>query len=180
MPIKDQFGSLNCLVNNAGVSEAFGIPVESLSLEQWNRIISINLTGYFLVTKNALPLMKLSGGSIVNIASTRALQSEADCEAYAASKGGVLALTHSLAISQGPQIRVNSISPGWVSVGPWKKSPHNDPLSLAEHEQHPVGRVGKPEDIASMASYLLSQKAEFITGQNFVVDGGMTKKMVYI
>jgi NAD(P)-dependent dehydrogenase (short-subunit alcohol dehydrogenase family) len=120
-------------------------------------------------------------GSIVNIASTRALQSEANTEAYSASKGGVVALTHALAVSLGPDIRVNCISPGWIAVDDWKKSARRKQpvLRPEDHAQHPVGRVGHPEDIAALAAYLISSKASFITGQNFVVDGGMTKKMIY-
>jgi len=120
-------------------------------------------------------------GAIVNIASTRAIQSEPNTEAYSASKGGILALTHSLAMSLGPDIRVNCISPGWIDVSEWKKSqqakkPH---LTKMDHAQHPAGRVGKPEDIAALVAFLISDEAGFITGQNFVVDGGMTKKMIY-
>ena len=108
--------------------------------------------------------------------------SEPDTEAYSASKGGIVALTHALAISLGPDIRVNCISPGWIEVSQHKKSVmKKDPvLSDADHQQHPVGRVGKAEDIASMALFLADPANGFITGQNFIVDGGMTKKMIYV
>jgi NAD(P)-dependent dehydrogenase (short-subunit alcohol dehydrogenase family) len=119
---------------------------------------------------------------IINIASTRALMSEPNTEAYSASKGGLLALTHALAISLGPDIRVNCISPGWIEVSEWKKQAtrHNAELTEQDHQQHPAGRVGKPEDIASLAVYFASPEADFITGANFVIDGGMTKKMIYL
>ncbi len=108
--------------------------------------------------------------------------SEPHTEAYSASKGGLWALTHALAMSLGPEIRVNSISPGWIDVRDSKKHDAHGrpPLTEADHTQHPVGRVGEPKDIAEMALYLCSEQAGFITGQDFVVDGGMTKKMIYL
>jgi NAD(P)-dependent dehydrogenase (short-subunit alcohol dehydrogenase family) len=110
---------------------------------------------------------------VVNIASTRALQSEPDTEAYVAAKGGVVALTHALAISLGPQVRVNCVSPGWIDTG-------RSRLRRADHAQHPAGRVGRGEDVAELACYLLSERSGFTTGANFVVDGGMTRKMIYV
>ncbi len=108
--------------------------------------------------------------------------SEPNTEAYSVSKGGILALTHALAISLGPDIRVNCISPGWIEVSEWKKQAirQKPKLSEGDHQQHPVGRVGKPEDIASLVLYLASNEASFITGENFIVDGGMTRKMIYL
>ncbi len=118
---------------------------------------------------------------MVNITSTRALQSEAHTEAYAASKGGIVALTHALAISLGDRVRVNAVSPGWIAVGEWRPPDRRraDDLRPVDHEQHPCGRVGKPEDVAAMVAFLISEAAAFVTGQNFVVDGGMTRKMIY-
>ncbi|MDD2617547.1 MAG: SDR family oxidoreductase, partial [Bacteroidales bacterium] len=98
---------------------------------------------------------------------------EPDGEAYGASKGGIVALTHALAMSLGPKTRVNCISPGWIEVENYQS------LSETDHNQHPAGRVGKVEDIAEAAYFLLSEKSGFTTGQNFVIDGGMTKKMIY-
>lgn len=175
------FCRLDGLINNAALANPYHDPVESLSLESWNRVIATNLTGSFLAAKHAVPHLREVGGSIINIASTRALQSEANTEAYAASKGALVALTHALAVSLGPAIRVNCISPGWIDVSEWqKRSERRAPeLSDKDHLQHPAGRVGTPEDVAAMAAYLLSEEAGFITGQNFVVDGGMTRKMIY-
>jgi NAD(P)-dependent dehydrogenase (short-subunit alcohol dehydrogenase family) len=167
----DHFGRLDALINNAGVGTSRKFNVEELPLEEWSRVLGINLTGYFLMAKHAAPFLRKAKGSIVNISSTRALMSERDTEAYAASKGGVVALTHALAVSLGPDVRVNCISPGWIETH--KDAKHSD----ADRLQHPAGRVGVPQDIAELADYLIS--AGFVTGQNFVADGGMTKKMIY-
>lgn len=176
-----RFGRLDSLINNAALANPYHAPIENLSLESWNRVIETNLTGSFLTVKHAVPHLREVGGSIINIGSTRALQSEANTEAYAASKGALLALTHALAVSLGPAIRINCISPGWIDVSEWqKRSERRVPeLSERDHLQHPAGRVGTPEDVASLAAFLLSEEAGFITGQNFVVDGGMTRKMIY-
>lgn len=176
----ERFGNISGLINNAAIQ--IDKPVTELTMEEWNRVIGTNLTGAFLCTKHGVEFLKKSKGSIINISSTRAFQSEPNTEAYSASKGGILALTHSLAISLGPEIRVNCISPGWIDVsGIKKKSRANQiELSKADHLQHPAGRVGKPEDIARMVLFLLDPKNDFITGQNFTIDGGMTKKMIYV
>ncbi len=175
------FGRIDFLVNNAGIAAAHLGPVESLPLEAWSRMIAVNLTGAFLCAKHAAPHLRASSGAIVNIASTRALMSEPDTEAYAASKGGIVALTHALAASLGPEVRVNCISPGWIDVRGWRKGGTGgvEPLAREHHAQHPAGRVGRPEDIASMVFHLLSPEQGFLTGQNIVVDGGMTRKMIY-
>jgi NAD(P)-dependent dehydrogenase (short-subunit alcohol dehydrogenase family) len=174
-------GRLDAVVNNAGIARAPRVPVEQLTLESWNRQLGVNLTGAFLMAKHAAPHLRTTRGVIVNVASTRALQSEANTEAYSASKGGLVALTHALAVSLGPAVRVNCVSPGWIDVSGWQKSARRKQatLSAGDHAQHPAGRVGTPEDIAAMVAFLLSDAAGFVTGQNFVVDGGMTKKMIY-
>lgn len=176
----EKFGNISGVINNAAIQ--IDKPVTELSVEEWNRVIGVNLTGAFLCSKHAAPFLKSTKGNIINISSTRAFQSEKNTEAYSASKGGILALTHALAVSLGPEIRVNCISPGWIDVsGIKKKSKVNQvELSEADHWQHPAGRVGKPEDIARMVLFLLDPENSFITGQNFVVDGGMTKKMIYV
>ncbi len=177
-----RFGRLDGLVNNAGIANPHQGSLAELSLQQWNRYLATNLGGAFLCCKHALPLLSRHGGAIVNIASTRALQSEPDTEAYAASKGGLLAFTHALAVSVGPAVRVNAILPGWIAIDAWRKpSARRMPeLSRADHAQHPAGRVGTPEDIGALAVQLLSDRSGFVTGQSFVVDGGMSVKMQYI
>jgi NAD(P)-dependent dehydrogenase (short-subunit alcohol dehydrogenase family) len=174
-----KFGNISGLINNAAIQ--IDKPVNELSLNEWNRVIGTNLTGAFLCVKHACDDLKKSKGCIINISSTRAFQSEPNTEAYSASKGGILALTHSLAISLGPEIRVNCISPGWIDVSGIKKNSiaHQIKLTEADHLQHPAGRVGKAEDISNLVLFLLNKENDFITGQNFIVDGGMTKKMIY-
>lgn len=175
-----RYGRLDAVINNAGLAGPENGPIEELDLAVWQRRLDVNLTGPFLVTKHAVPHLRKNGGAIVNIASTRALQSEPDTEAYAATKGGIVALTHALAVSLGPEIRVNCISPGWIDTRAWQDQEGEvPPLSESDHRQHPAGRVGQPEDIASLAAFLISGQAGFITGQNYVVDGGMTRKMIY-
>lgn len=166
-------GRLDVLINNAGVSEF--CPPEELSVERWDYILNTNLRASFLLTRLAAAEMKKTGGgSVVNIASTRALMSEKNSEAYAASKGGLLALTHAMALSYaGKKIRINCISPGWISTGDYEN------LREIDHQQHPSGRVGKPEDIARACLFLTDPANDFINGENVVIDGGMTRKMIY-
>lgn len=173
-----QFGRLDALVCNAAVANPHNGALESLSLAHWNRVLAVNLSGPMLLAKHCAPYLRAHCGAIVNLTSTRARQSEPDTEAYAASKGGLLALTHALAISLGPEIRVNAVSPGWIDArDPGER--RAEPLSDEDHAQHPAGRVGTVEDVAAMVAWLLSRQAGFVTGQEFVVDGGMTRKMIY-
>ncbi len=173
------FSRLHLLVNNAAIHA--NKPIGHLSVEEFRRVIDINLTGIFICSKYCETFLRNNRGSIVNIASTRAFQSEPNTEAYSASKGGVVSLTHALAISLGPEIRVNAISPGWIDVSALRKTAESQQLSLSEtdHLQHPSGRVGHASDIASMVLFLADPLNSFITGQNFIVDGGMTRKMIY-
>lgn len=175
------FGCPDVLVNNAGIN-ANG-PFLALKPADFDRVIAVNLRGAFLCSQAAARRMvkRKLGGAIINIASTRAFMSEPDTEAYTASKGGIVALTHGMAISLGGYgIRVNCISPGWIEVRDWKMSSRAraPKHSQADKQQHPVGRVGRPQDIAE-ACYFLAEQAAFMTGQNVIIDGGMTVKMIY-
>lgn len=178
----EPFGRLDALFNNAGVADPVNGPVEALDRTEWDRRLAPNLTGAFLCTKHAVPRLKTSsGGAIVNIASTRTYQSEPHTEAYAATKGGLAALTHALAVSLGPVVRVNVVCPGWVAVSDVQKTAERAPPGLrpVDHAQHPAGRVGRPRDGAALVVYLPAEEAGFVTGQSFVVDGGMMRRMQY-
>ncbi|GAB5352127.1 SDR family NAD(P)-dependent oxidoreductase [Qipengyuania sp. 483] len=171
---------LHCLVNNSGIADPYCGPLEDVALADWQAWIDASLTATFLVSRAALPhLRRAESASIANISSTRAVMSEPESFAYAAAKGGIDALTHSMAVTLGPKIRVNAIRPGWIETGPWQKSAarshpeHRD----KDRDQHPVGRIGTPEDIAGAVDYL--HGAGFVTGQHLNVDGGMTVKMIY-
>lgn len=175
-----RFGRLDALVVVAGIG-AF-VPLAELDLATWRRVLDVNLTGAYLLARATAPHLAVARGAIVTIGSTRAHQSEPNGEAYAASKGGLLALTHALAVSLGPAVRVNAVSPGWIEVGDRRPAAtartvhHSD----ADREQHPVGRVGVPEDVAAAVAYLLSDGSGFVTGQELVVDGGMSVRMRYV
>ena len=174
---------LACLVNNAAIADPYCGPLEALSLSDWNGWIDASLTAAFLCSRAAVPLLRRNGqdrvASIVNISSTRAVMSEPETFAYAASKGGIDALTHSMAVSLGPAIRVNAVRPGWIETRDWQKSSEREDVEHRPQDraQHPVGRVGRPQDIAEAVEYLAS--AHFVTGQHLDVDGGMTVKMIY-
>lgn len=170
----EAYQGIDILINNVGIS----IPKSpyELTIEEWDLVLNTNLRSIFLCSREAAKVMRRRGrGAIVNIASTRAFMSEPNTEAYAASKGGIIALTHALAVSLGPDhIQVNAISPGWIETGDYSQ------LREIDHLQHPAGRVGKPEDIARACLYLTDEESDFITGANIVIDGGMTRKMIYV
>lgn len=180
---REQNGRVVGVVNNAATT-APGDP-ERLPRERWDEVLAVNLTGPFLMSRLAAPALRAGAqgqgfsAAIVNIASSRALMSEPGTEAYSASKGGVLALTHALAMSLAPEIRVNAISPGWIDVSALRPGGTSQQLTREDHEQHPVGRVGLPQDVAAMVVFLIGSGATFMTGQNTVLDGGMTRKMIY-
>jgi len=170
--LMQKFGRLDAVVSNAGIM--IRKPLRRLTAAEWHRVIDTNLTATFLLARAAEKALRRSRGAIVTIASTRALMSEPNTESYSASKGGLLALTHALAVSLAPQVRVNCVSPGWIATKDYAG------LRRKDHAQHPAGRVGRPGDIAEIVAFLLDAKRSgFITGANFVVDGGMTRKMIY-
>ncbi|GAA0134304.1 glucose 1-dehydrogenase [Paenibacillus sp. YSY-4.3] len=171
--IERTYGRIDIVINNAGVSR-FKSPFE-LTVDEWDDVLNTNVRSCFLVTREAAKLMKKrGGGSVVNISSTRSLMSEPNSEAYAASKGAIVSLSHAMAVSLGTEgIRVNCISPGWIETGDYEG------LREIDHSQHPAGRVGKPEDIARACLYLTDPDNDFVTGIHLVVDGGMTRKMIY-
>ena len=145
--------------------------IDECTYEEFEYALKVGVTAPFYLTKLFMPYLS-DGASIVNIASSRDRMSQPQTESYTAAKGGISALTHAMAVSLSGKARVNSISPGWIdTTGSDIKGP--------DAVQQPAGRVGKPEDIASMVMYLCSDKAGFITGENICIDGGMTRLMIY-
>ena len=161
---------IDALVCNAGISA--NKPIAQLTLAEWSRVIAVNLTSTFLLVRAAETKLRTAKGSVATIASTRAHMSEANTEAYSASKGGLVALTHALAISLTPDVRVNCVSPGWIFT-------KGDPPRPEDHAFHPAGRVGEPDDIASVVAWLVGKDSGFVTGAEFIIDGGVTRKMIY-
>jgi NAD(P)-dependent dehydrogenase (short-subunit alcohol dehydrogenase family) len=171
--IINSYHKIDVLINNAAIMAHQNI--DNIGEEDWNKIININLRAPFFCSKEFALYHKENGyGRIINIASTRYLMSEENTEPYSASKGGILSLTHALAISfSDKNIIVNAISPGWIETKDY------DSLRKIDHLQHPSNRVGKPDDIANACLFLTDEKNDFINGENLVIDGGMTKKMIY-
>jgi NAD(P)-dependent dehydrogenase (short-subunit alcohol dehydrogenase family) len=169
--IKSNIDSLYSLINNAAI---FSHKIlEKQTFEEWENILSVNLTAPYILSKEFASFLKESQGHIINISSTRALMSEVGTEAYSASKGGISSLTHALSMSLSPEVKVNSISPGWINTDEEYITTKDDNL------QHPSGRVGIPDDVVDVVKFLLKNRG-FITGSDFVIDGGMTKKMIYV
>lgn len=164
----NDFGKVDFLINNAPPAM---LGINDCTYEQFEKALAVGVTAPFYLAK----LFKdhfVEGASIINISSSRDRQSQPNTESYTAAKGGIVALTHALAISLSGRVRVNSISPGWINTT-------ETDYKGEDATQHPVGRVGKPSDIAEAVMFLCSDKAGFITGENICIDGGMTKQMIY-
>ena len=162
------YGRVDYLINNAAPKS---VGITKGSYEDFEYAQRVGVTAPFYLTKLFMPYFS-HGSAVVNISSSRDRMSQPETESYTAAKGGISALTHALAVSLAGKARVNSISPGWIDT------------SYREYEgadaiQQPVGRVGNPDDIASMVMYLCSDMAGFITGENICIDGGMTRQMIY-
>ncbi len=166
--VVEKNGHVDCLINNA-LPMMKGI--DDCSWEEFSYALAVGVAAPFYLTKLLMPHFA-PGASVINIASSRDRMSQPQTESYTAAKGGIAALTHAMAISLAGKARVNSISPGWIDTA-------GSEITGADALQQPVGRVGKPEDIAEMVLFLCSGKAGFITGENICIDGGMTKLMIY-
>jgi NAD(P)-dependent dehydrogenase (short-subunit alcohol dehydrogenase family) len=179
--VADAFGHLDVLVNNAGIS-GVNKPTHEVTLEEWNRVISVNLNGVFLCTKHAIPYMRQAGGgSIINLSSIYGLVGAPDLPPYHAAKGGVRLMSKTDALFYAADgIRVNSVHPGFI----WTPMVENVCRELGDVEAarrhltklHPIGRLGEPEDIAYGILYLASDEAKFVTGSELVIDGGYTAR----
>ncbi len=173
------FGRLDVLFNNAGI--LIEAAVHEMSEADWDRILGVNLKGAFLVAKHAVrAMLRQGGGAIVNTASVNALVGDPDEAAYCASKAGVALLTKSMALAYAKDgIRVNAVCPGWVETRMFQQEADTRGVPLADYRtyagsQHPLGRVGRPEEIAQVVLFLASEEASYITGSLVVADGGYT------
>lgn len=176
-----QWGGVDVLINNVGIQPLeYYLPAHELPEEAWDRIIDVNLKSGFLMTKYAAPVMKQRGGGvIINTASVQGLQSAKGIAAYAASKGGMLSLTRQLALEYAADnIRVLAINPGTIETPLAAAGSGNDYEALRREgaKAHPIGRIGKPEEIASVVLFLASEGASFMTGEFVNVDGGLMAK----
>lgn len=170
--INEDYGAIHALVNNAGVSNFKSI--WEVDEQEWDDVLDTNLKSVFICSREAARYMTEDIRSIINMTSTRAFMSEPNTETYSASKGGIFALTHSLANTFSEKgIRVNSIAPGWIHTGDTAE------LRDVDHQQHLSGRVGEPADVARACLFLSNPQNSFITGECLNIDGGMTRKMIY-
>jgi meso-butanediol dehydrogenase / (S,S)-butanediol dehydrogenase / diacetyl reductase len=176
--IIDQAGALDILVNNAGIMREGS--VNNMPLEDWYQQIAVNLTAPFLLIRNALPLLKQSRGSIVNVGSIEGLGNNLGHAAYGASKAGLHGLTRAIAVDHG-EIRCNAVAPGWIET-----SLNEDFVESMDDVEafrnklktiHPVGRTGAPLEVANLICWLASSEASFVTGQVWVIDGGRMSKL---
>ena len=168
-------GHLDILVTAHGVQSRH--PSEEFPMEDWKRVLDVNLTAVFELCQLAAKqfMVQESKGKIITVASMLSFFGGYTVPAYAASKGGIYSLTHALALSLAQwHITVNSISPGWIETRDYEQ------LRPEDHAQHPSGRVGKPEDIARLCLFICQEENDFMNGENVTIDGGMTKKMIYI
>ncbi len=167
--IKKSYDAIHLIVHNACLSKQ-GI-LSGCSYEDFNYVLQVGVSAPYYMT-SLLKELFAKGASVVNITSTRAFMSQQDSESYSAAKGGIYALTHALSVSLRGVCRVNAIAPGWIQTTEYE-------ISEEDRVQHSVGRVGEVADIVHMVEYLSSEKASFINGQTFVVDGGMSTQMIY-
>ena len=164
----EEHGRVDFLINNAAPKS---VGITDGAYEDFEYALRVGVSAPFYLAKLFAPYFS-EGASIVNISSSRDRMSQPETESYTAAKGGISALTHSLAVSLAGKARVNSVSPGWIDN-------NYTVYEGADATQQPVGRVGKPTDIAYAVMYLCSDMAGFITGENICIDGGMTRQMIY-
>ena len=168
--VAQEFGDVHVLVNSAGIDLA--APLTETTSAEWDKIMSVNLRSGFLMCKHVVPLMRQSGASIVNISSAAGISPIRNRPAYIASKGGMIAFTKALALDLAPSIRVNCVCPGAVDTPLLQSSLRSDADREAVRARYPLGRIVKPEEIASVVAFLASEGASNITGAAIPVDGG--------
>jgi len=179
--LAERWEKLDILVNAAGIE--IEKTIEHTTLEEWNRIFAINVTGMFLTSKYALPLLRKSGGaSVINFGSYDGYIADPGLAAYCATKGAVHALTRAMACDHGPEgIRVNAICPGYVDTPMLQSffgsSGDIESLKQAVRDVHPMRSYGKPEDIANLVNWLASDEARYASGQLWVIDGGLSAQV---
>lgn len=173
-------GRLDILVNNAGYMQE--ARAEAMPLDAWERMLRINLTAPFLLIKAALPHLRVTRGAIVNIGSIEGIGCNPEHAAYSATKAGLHGLTRAIAVDHGAEgIRCNAVAPGWIDTDLAEAYIRGMPDPVAFRRNiaaiHPVGRTGRPEDVAAMVAWLASEEAAFVAGQTFVVDGGRMTRL---
>jgi NAD(P)-dependent dehydrogenase (short-subunit alcohol dehydrogenase family) len=180
--IVHEFGSLDVLINNAGIA-GVNKPTHEISREEWDKVMSVNVSGVFFCTKQAIPLMqKSAGGSIINMSSIYGIIGAADLPPYHASKGAVRLMSKNDALIYAKDnIRVNSIHPGFIWTPLVEELAKDSPIGVeAVRKQldnlHPIGHVGEPNDVAYGVLYLASDESKFVTGTELIIDGGYTAK----
>lgn len=175
--LREQPEGIHCLINNACLMRG-GI-LDGCDYEDFLYVQRVGVVAPYMLSR----LFKdhFQGlGSIVNLSSTRAFQSQPNTESYTAAKGGITALTHALAVSLAGVARVNSIAPGWIDTGAYHKEEAYQPVyNQGDLKQHPSGRVGEPMDIVRVVAFLCDERNSFINGENITVDGGMSRLMIY-
>ena len=170
------FGLVHVLVNNACFSSR-GL-VSGCGWDDFNRVIHTGVTAPYYLSYLFMEHFA-SGASIINLSSTRAFMSQRDTESYSAAKGGITSLTHAMAMSLAPRVRVNAIAPGWIDTREDSLAGGEPLYTRADIVQHPSGRVGRPEDVVRAALFLADEKNSFINGETLIIDGGMSRRMIY-
>ncbi|WP_343562836.1 SDR family NAD(P)-dependent oxidoreductase [Kiloniella sp. b19] len=178
--VLEKAGRLDVLVNNAGMMQE--VAIEDMSVEDWQRNLTVNLTAPFLMIRAALPALRVRGGSIVNTGSIEGLGANPNHAAYCASKAGLHGLTRAVAIDHSHEgIRCNAVAPGWIdtelNMDFIEAMPDPDAFRRDIGRIHPVGRTGKPEEVAALVAFLSAEESGFITGQVLTVDGGRMAKL---
>lgn len=178
--IQQQVGKLDILINNAGVMREG--TVEETTLADWDLQLQVNLTMPFLLTRYAMPLLKQHGGAIINVGSIEGLGSNPRHPAYCASKAGLHGLTRAIAVDYGQyDVRCNAVAPGWIDTPLNEDFIDSMPDPVTFRQQiggiHPVRRTGKPEEVAQLICWLVSEESRFITGQTYTIDGGRTAQL---